>query len=142
MTEENLTNTKSEIDENVKTWVYIAAFVSIVGALYSLFTVVIPAGFTLGGRIALSYTVLLVGIAIALPMFKKWAYWAFLAVMAFNVIDIITEFMLLAVDMTPVRPVGIPLFINCAISIAWISYFLTNPVRTAFGAKALLKTEG
>jgi hypothetical protein len=137
MTEENVTNNESEVDENVKTWVYIASFISIVGATYSVFTVVIPAGFTMGGRIALSYTLLLVGIAIALPMFKKWAYWAFLAVMTFNIIDIITDLMLVAVDMSPYRPVGIPLFINFAISIAWVTYFLKAPVRVAFGAKKL-----
>lgn len=137
MTEENITNNKSEVGDNVRTWVYIASFVSITSAVYSVFTAVIPAGFTLEGRIALSYTILLLSIAIALPMFKKWSYWAFLAVMAFNVIDIITDLMLVSVDMVPFRSIGIPLFVNFAISIVWISYFLTHPVRVAFGAKKL-----
>lgn len=106
--------------------VTIAALILAIFAFIQIFGVFLILG--LNPYTGLLAVVLSINLVIAYGLFtlKKWAYWVYLVM---NVVAAIS--FMVALDITTLQT-NLMKIIPILISIAWIGYFLTRPVRTAF----------
>ncbi len=135
MTETNEVTMTGGVDERRPGWVAVAAiWIALSGAFSGAISAwgAISGGVTVEGLLLVGYALVLVTIAVGIFLLKKWAYWAFVAVVILAAMNIAADLLLVGLDIPPGARISIPQVIRLMVSIAWLVYFFTKPVRNAF----------
>lgn len=137
MTENHEKENRSDVNVNLPNVVGLAAVLTIIGSVFLIFEVIYFSGLILEGFFTFAYAVLLFAIGFELFFLEKWAYWGFLVVATFGCLNIVADFLLVTVDMSPSTEILIIQIIWLPILVMLVAYFLSSAVREAFGAKRL-----
>ena len=130
-------NVMADVDERRPGWVALASILLFISAGIGAVSCLLTHGVSVVGLVLFALNAGLVSIAAGVMLLKKWAYWAYIGVTALSVMSVAADFLLVALSMAPRETVTVIGVARGVIATAWLVYFFTDPVKSAFGLDAV-----
>lgn len=137
-----MTDSATNLDKRRPGWVALASILLFAGAALGGISALYTHGMNFIGVALFLFNVGLLVVAGGVMLLKKWAYWAYIGLAAFVAMSVAADMLLVTLDMAPPETVTVLKLVRGVISIVWMVYFFTEPVRRAFDIALAVARQG